>query len=342
RIAPSIGVDQSFQGLDQLGVMMDQRLSSGPRMPDSLNGEGALRKALDGPIDGRARKTSNTGDDGNTSSSQSLAIEGCNQVLLSLIEVRKQQGVLPLKFFGFAHSRIIPSPPSFVTLNFLRALKIRDAHPCRRDEGQDQAFDARLCLGIHGYGDRRLPLSSDQGRNLPQRDPWRLGMVQLRVTAIPEVAIPWSSGFSRLTDRPADASLANGTKSAMAFSGWHARVLASMECRRGHAGRGYPADRVTPGLSMLTLRVSMAPVPVTVAGARRETIEQPKRASGRSFASVVTRKRPSLNRAFKAHDDAPASQSRMRIKIKIRIKIRIKSCAPGIKLAERSVGVSRR
>ena len=102
--------------------MMDQRLSSGPRMPDSLNGEGALRKALDGPIDGRARKTSNTGDDGNTSSSQSLAIEGCNQVLLSLIEVRKQQGVLPLKFFGFAHSRIIPSPPSFVTLNFLRAL----------------------------------------------------------------------------------------------------------------------------------------------------------------------------------------------------------------------------
>ncbi|MGA7496053.1 MAG: transposase [Isosphaeraceae bacterium] len=41
----------------------------------------------------------------------------------------------------------------------------------------------------------------------------------------------------------------------------------------------------------------MAPVPVPVAGARRETIEQPKRASGRSFASVVTRKRPSLNRA---------------------------------------------
>src|SRR5271157_3121028 len=30
---------------------------------------------------------------------------------------------------------------------------------------------------------------------------------------------------------------------------------------------------------------------------QRQTIEQPKRASGRSFASVVTRKRPSLNRA---------------------------------------------
>jgi len=30
---------------------------------------------------------------------------------------------------------------------------------------------------------------------------------------------------------------------------------------------------------------------------QRQTIEQPKRASGRSFASVVSRKRPSLNRA---------------------------------------------
>ena len=59
-----------------------------------------------------------------------------------------------------------------------------------------------------------------------------------------------------------DASLANETKSAMAFSGWHARFFASMECRRGHAGRGYPADRVSPGLSMLTLRVSMAPEPI--------------------------------------------------------------------------------
>ena len=59
-----------------------------------------------------------------------------------------------------------------------------------------------------------------------------------------------------------DASLANETKSAMTFSRWHARFFASMECRRGHAGRGYPADRVSPGPSMLTLRVSMAPVPI--------------------------------------------------------------------------------
>src|SRR3954451_18782500 len=102
--------------------MMDQRFPSGSRMTDSLNGEGALRKALDGPIDSRARKTSNTGDDGNTSTSQSLAIEGSDQVLLSLIEVRKQQGILPLEFFSFAHSGIKAFPLSFVTLIFLRTL----------------------------------------------------------------------------------------------------------------------------------------------------------------------------------------------------------------------------
>ncbi len=39
----------------------------------------------------------------------------------------------------------------------------------------------------------------------------------------------------------------NEAESAMAFSGWHARGFARMECRRRHAGRGYPADRVTPG-----------------------------------------------------------------------------------------------
>ena len=137
--------------------MMDQRLSSGPRMPDSLNGEGALRKALDGPIDGRARKTSNTGDDGNTSSSQSLAIEGCNQVLLSLIEVRKQQGVLPLKFFGFAHSRIIPSPPWFVTINFLRALTVDNgSKPDPFEMGGQNAPDPRLRVG-----DLPAPSSAD-------------------------------------------------------------------------------------------------------------------------------------------------------------------------------------
>src|SRR5262249_15517184 len=121
-IAPSFGVNQSFQGSDQLRVLLDQGPSSASRVPDSLNREGTLSKALDGPIDGRARESGNTGDEGNTSSSQSLAIEGSDQVLLSLIEVRKQQGVLPLKFFSLAHSGIIPSPLSFVTINFLRAL----------------------------------------------------------------------------------------------------------------------------------------------------------------------------------------------------------------------------
>jgi len=63
-------------------------------------------------------------------------------------------------------------------------------------------------------------------------------MVRLTDSAILEVAIRWSSAFSRLTD-------------------------------------------------------------ALNAETQRQTIEQPKRASGRSFASVVTRKRPSLNRALR-------------------------------------------
>src|ERR1035437_8509987 len=53
----------------------------------SFRSEGALRQALDGPIDGRPRKPRKTRDQGNTSSSQSLAIEGSDQVLLSLIQI---------------------------------------------------------------------------------------------------------------------------------------------------------------------------------------------------------------------------------------------------------------
>jgi hypothetical protein len=70
--------------------MFDQCLPSGSGVSHSLNGEGILRKALDGPIDRRARKPGNTSDEGDTSSPQLLAIEGSDQVLLSLIEVRKQ------------------------------------------------------------------------------------------------------------------------------------------------------------------------------------------------------------------------------------------------------------
>src|SRR5208337_3015535 len=106
-IAPSIGVDQSFQGLNQLGVTLNQRLASGSGMPDSPKGEGALRKALDRPIDGRARKTSNTGDDGNTSSSQLLGVERSDQMLLPLIQVREQRVEFMLKLFCCAHASSI-------------------------------------------------------------------------------------------------------------------------------------------------------------------------------------------------------------------------------------------
>ena len=89
-IASRIGVDQSLQGLDHLGVMLDQWLPPGSGVADSLNGEGVLSEALNGPIDGRARKPGDTSDEGDTSSPQLLAIEGSDQVLLSLIEVGKE------------------------------------------------------------------------------------------------------------------------------------------------------------------------------------------------------------------------------------------------------------
>ena len=105
--------------------MLDQCLPSGSGVSYSLNGEGMLRKALDRPIESRARKPGHTRDEGNPSMPQSLAIEGSDQVLLSLIEMRKEYGVLPPKFFDFAHPGIIASLSSFVTINFLLRPNLR-------------------------------------------------------------------------------------------------------------------------------------------------------------------------------------------------------------------------
>jgi hypothetical protein len=118
--------------------MLDQRLPPGSGVADALHGEGVLGEALDGPIDGRAREPGNPGDQGNTTSSQSLAVDGSDEVLLSLIEMRKEQGIFPLKFFGWAHSRIIPIPLGFVTPNFLRTLRLRSLAK-RRVHGEKEA-----------------------------------------------------------------------------------------------------------------------------------------------------------------------------------------------------------
>ena len=50
------------------------------------------------------------------------ASNGSDQVLLSLIEVRKQQAVFPLKFFCCAHASSIAQRALCVTINVLRAL----------------------------------------------------------------------------------------------------------------------------------------------------------------------------------------------------------------------------
>src|SRR5271157_2578635 len=124
-IASGIRVNQSFQRLDQLGVVLDQRLPSSSRVPYSLNGERWLSKALDSPIDGRTRESGKTGDAGNTPSSQLLCIDGSDKVLLALIQVRKQQAVFLLKFFCCAHTDSVTQCASFVTIINLRALTWR-------------------------------------------------------------------------------------------------------------------------------------------------------------------------------------------------------------------------
>src|SRR5271166_7101796 len=125
RIAPSIRVNQSFQRLDQLGVVLDQSLPSGSGVPYSLNGERWFSKALDSSIDGRTRESGNTGDAGNTSSSQLLCIDGSDKVLLPLIQVRKQQAVFLLEFFCCAHTDSVTHRASCVTIIILRALKAK-------------------------------------------------------------------------------------------------------------------------------------------------------------------------------------------------------------------------
>src|SRR5271166_4908299 len=134
RIAPSIRVNQSFQRLDQLGVVLDQSLPSGSGVPYSLNGERWFSKALDSSIDGRTRESGNTGDAGNTSSSQLLCIDGSDKVLLPLIQVRKQQAVFLLEFFCCAHTDSVTHRASCVTIIILRAL--------RHASGQDDPGDS--------------------------------------------------------------------------------------------------------------------------------------------------------------------------------------------------------
>ena len=79
-------------------------------------------KILNGTIDGRARESRHTGDEGNTSSPQLFGIDGSDKVLLSLIQVGEQRSVFLLQFFLFAHTVSITWGASFVTIIILQAL----------------------------------------------------------------------------------------------------------------------------------------------------------------------------------------------------------------------------
>ena len=100
-----------------------------------------MSKALDSPIDGRTRESGKTGDAGNTPSSQLLCIDGSDKVLLSFIQVRKQQAVFLLKFFCCAHTDSVTHCASFVTIINLRALTGLTERPSPTTTG-DHVFAA--------------------------------------------------------------------------------------------------------------------------------------------------------------------------------------------------------
>ena len=93
-------------------------------MTEALDGERRLMKALHGTIEGGARQARNTGDQSDASSPQLFRIDGSDQVLLMLIQMREQHVVFLLKFFNGTHTDSIPRRLSSVTIIYLRTLAV--------------------------------------------------------------------------------------------------------------------------------------------------------------------------------------------------------------------------
>ncbi len=100
-----------------------------------------------------------TGDAGNTPSSQLLCIDGSDKVLLSLIQVRKQEAVFLLKFFCCAHTASVTQCASFVTIINLRALTVF-ALACHASSafGQDSPTTAVIQKNIEDLLQRKAPI----------------------------------------------------------------------------------------------------------------------------------------------------------------------------------------
>ena len=103
-------------------VLLGQFLAPGSGMTEALDGERRLMKALHGTIEGGARQARNTGDQSDASSPQLFRIDGSDQVLLMLIQMREQHVVFLLKFFNGTHTDSIPRRLSSVTIIYLRTL----------------------------------------------------------------------------------------------------------------------------------------------------------------------------------------------------------------------------
>ena len=91
-----------------MGVVLNQPLPSGSQVPDALDGQRWLMKVLKSTIEGRARESRKTGDEGDPASPQLFGIDGSDQVLLSLIQVGEQRSVFLLQFYFLTHTGSIP------------------------------------------------------------------------------------------------------------------------------------------------------------------------------------------------------------------------------------------
>ena len=96
--SPRVSGSIKLPGLEELRVLLGQFLAPGSGMTEALDGERRLMKALHGTIEGGARQARNAGDQSDASSPQLFRIDGSDQVLLMLIQMREQHVVFLLKF----------------------------------------------------------------------------------------------------------------------------------------------------------------------------------------------------------------------------------------------------
>lgn len=104
--------------------MCDQLFPSRSGLTDPVHREGTLLKIPNRTIDRGTREASGTGHERNSSSPQLFRINGSDKVLLSLIQVWKQQSVFLFEFVRCVHTNSIAELSAYVTTIYLQALTL--------------------------------------------------------------------------------------------------------------------------------------------------------------------------------------------------------------------------